>query len=61
MTFTRQNLVRERQNTALTTFTANGQSVQRQLTDDADSEAMKAIIDSLNFSQGGLSLLRVRG
>ena len=59
LTFTRQNLLAERDKSALGSFTSNGGDVQRQLTDDADDVAINAIIASLTTPQGEFPLLRV--
>jgi two-component system sensor histidine kinase MtrB len=59
LTFTRQNLLDQRDDTAFASFTSNGLDVQAQLTEDADQEAIDAIIESLSTSRGAFPLLRV--
>lgn len=57
LTFTRQNLIDERERTALAGFASNAQSVQRQLTDDVGEQGITRILGSLSTSRGELPLL----
>ncbi|MEQ8841258.1 MAG: ATP-binding protein [Acidimicrobiales bacterium] len=60
LTFTRQTLLEQRDADAFESFNANARNAQEQLTEDADAEAIRTIIeDVLSSTRGGFQLLRV--
>jgi len=60
LTFTRQNLLDEREQAALISFRNNAEEVARQLTADADAAAITDIVSSV-ASEGEFPLIRVGG
>jgi len=60
LTFTRQNLLDEREQAAFTSFRSNAEDVRRQLTADADAAAINGIASSV-ASEGEFPVLRVGG
>lgn len=59
LTFTRQNLVDQRESSAFASFSRNSLAVQNQLTEEADQAAIDTILGSLATSRGVFPLLRV--
>lgn len=59
LTFTRQTLLEQREDTAFESFNTNARTVQEQLTEESNEVAIRTIIENLSTSRGEFPLLRV--